>query len=172
MMSLPSEAAGFVSLFRATSNGMSGDAPNAAAVGRARSESADAVEKITWRGIPLAYIVRSEPTPSETAFITPPHFQQQVGFVVYPAGGAIQPHVHRPVPRLLVGTSETLVVRQGRCEVDIYNDDRELVATRELREGDIVLMVAGGHGFRMLEDTVLLEVKQGPYKGEDEKERF
>jgi hypothetical protein len=35
-----------------------------------------------------------------------------------------------------------------------------------------MLMVAGGHGFRMLEDTVILEVKQGPYTGEDEKERF
>jgi hypothetical protein len=65
-----------------------------------------------------------------------------------------------------------LVVRQGCCEVDIYNDDRQLVATRELREGDIMLMVGGGHGFRMLDDTVFLEVKQGPYTGIDEKERF
>jgi mannose-6-phosphate isomerase-like protein (cupin superfamily) len=157
---------------QSTSNEISGDATNAAAVGRARNESVDAIEKITWRGIPLAYIVRSEPTPSETAFITPPHFKQQVGFVVYPAGGEIQRHVHRPLRRLLVGTSEVLVVRQGRCEVDIYTDDREFVATAELREGDIVLMVGGGHGFRILEDTVLLEVKQGPYTGEDEKERF
>ena len=47
-----------------------------------------------------------------------------------------------------------------------------LVATRELLPGDIMLMVGGGHGFRMLEDTVLLEVKQGPYTGLDEKERF
>jgi hypothetical protein len=56
--------------------------------------------------------------------------------------------------------------------MDIYDDDRRLVATRELRKGDIMLMVGGGHGFRMLEDTVLLEVKQGPYTGLDEKERF
>jgi hypothetical protein len=63
-------------------------------------------------------------------------------------------------------------VRQGRCEIDIYNDDRQLIATRELREGDIMLMVGGGHGFRMLEPTVLLEVKQGPYIGVDEKIRF
>ena len=61
---------------------------------------------------------------------------------------------------------------EGDCEIDIYNDERELVATRELREGDIMLMVGGGHGFRMLEDTVFLEIKQGPYTGVDEKERF
>ena len=92
--------------------------------------------------------------------------------MVYPAGGVIPRHVHRPLERHLVGTSEVLVVRQGRCEIDIYNDARQLVATRELREGDIMLMVGGGHGFRVLEDTVLLEVKQGPYTGVDEKIRF
>ena len=56
--------------------------------------------------------------------------------------------------------------------MDVYNDQRELVATRELRQGDLMLMVGGGHGFRMQEDTVFLEVKQGPYTGLDEKERF
>jgi hypothetical protein len=80
--------------------------------------------------------------------------------------------VHRPLERHLIGTSEVLLVRKGRCEVDIYSDDRKVVATRELRQGDIILTVAGGHGFRMLEDTVFLEVKQGPYTGIDDKERF
>ncbi|TMB70615.1 MAG: hypothetical protein E6J54_13865 [Deltaproteobacteria bacterium] len=110
--------------------------------------------------------------PAKTTFVTPPEFKQQVGFVVYPAGGAIQRHDHRPLVRHLVGTSEVLVVQNGRCEIDIYNDNRQLVATRELRRGDIMLMVGGGHGFRMLEDTVFLEIKQGPYTGEAEKQRF
>jgi uncharacterized protein with PhoU and TrkA domain len=130
------------------------------------------VEHITWKGKPLAYIIKAEMSPQETTFLTPPTFKQQVGFVVYPAGGEIQRHVHRPLERHLVGTSEVLVVQRGRCEIDIYNDDRNLVATRELDKGDIMLMVGGGHGFRMLEDTVFLEIKQGPYTGMDEKERF
>ena len=141
-------------------------------INTARAQSAEAVEKITWRGTPLAYIIRGSVMPGETTFLTPPNFKQQVGFIVYPAGGEIQRHVHRPLKRQLTGTSEVLIVRRGRCEIDIYNDDRDLVATRELRIGDIMLMVGGGHGFRMLEDTVLLEVKQGPYTGEEEKERF
>ena len=74
--------------------------------------------------------------------------------------------------RHLVGISEVLIVQNGRCEIDIYNDNRQLVATRELRRGDIMLMVGGGHGFRMLEDTVFLEIKQGPYPGGAEKQRF
>ena len=130
------------------------------------------VEHIVWNGQPLAYIIRTELEPDKTTFLTDNSFKQQVGFVVYPAGAAIARHVHRPLERHLVGTSEVLIVKKGRCEIDVYNDARELVATRELRQGDVMLMIAGGHGFRMLEDTILLEVKQGPYTGVDEKERF
>jgi len=142
------------------------------ATGVAIKDAQDLVEKIMWGDVPLAYIIRGDLMPNRTTFLTPPQFKQQVGFVVYPAGGEIQRHVHRPLSRHLIGTSEVLIVRRGRCEIDIYNDDRELVATRELREGDVMLMVGGGHGFHMLEDTVFLEVKQGPYTGQDEKERF
>jgi hypothetical protein len=130
------------------------------------------VEVIAWQGLPLTYLIRGDNLPDETTFLTPPEFKQQVGFVVYPAGGEISRHVHINLQRHLTGTSEVLVLRKGHCFIDVYNDDRELVATRELRAGDTMLMVGGGHGFRMLEDTVFLEIKQGPYTGLQEKERF
>ena len=130
------------------------------------------IEHISWNDQLLACIIRASFKSDHTAFITPPEFKQQVGFVVYPKGGEISRHVHRQLERHLVGTSEVLVVRSGRCEIDVYSDERKLVATRELCPGDIIVMVAGGHGFRMVEDTVLLEVKQGPYTGVDEKEWF
>lgn len=132
----------------------------------------DVIEHITWGDQPLCYIVRAAYRPQHTTFLTPPEFKQQVGYVVYPAGGEIKRHVHRSLERRLVGTSEVLVIKEGRCLIDIYNDERELVATRELSPGDVMLMVGGGHGFRMLEDTVLLEIKQGPYVGLEEKEQF
>jgi len=132
----------------------------------------DLVEHISWRGQPLAYIIRAAMQPNKTTFLTPPEFKQQVGFVVYPKGGEVARHIHLDLERHLVGTSEVLVVRRGRCYVDIYNNERELVATRELQTGDILLMVGGGHGLRMLEDTVFIEVKQGPYLDEQEKEHF
>jgi quercetin dioxygenase-like cupin family protein len=130
------------------------------------------VEIISWNNQPLTYIIRANPLPDQTTFLTPPEFKQQVGFVVYPQGGEIARHFHRPLERHLIGTSEVLVLLKGRCLIDVYNDERELVATRELQPGDIMLMVGGGHGFRMIEDTVFLEVKQGPYTGLEEKERF
>lgn len=131
-----------------------------------------AIESICQGQTPIAYIVRADATGTATSFFTADDATFQAGFVVYPAGGSVVPHIHLPVVRTIVGTSELLLVRKGRCVVDIYGDDQALVASRELATGDLVVSVGGGHGFRMLEDTVLFEVKQGPYGGGAEKERF
>jgi mannose-6-phosphate isomerase-like protein (cupin superfamily) len=120
----------------------------------------------------LAYFIRAGAMPEQTRFMTPSDCNLQVGQVVYPAGGEIARHVHLPVERHVVGTTEVLLVQQGRCEVDVFTDDRQLVTTRAMSVGDIVVAVGGGHGFRATEDLVLLEIKQGPYPGGAEKERF
>ena len=120
----------------------------------------------------LAYIVRANSLPERTEFLTPPDCNLQVGHVVYPAHSEIPRHVHLPIERHIVGTSEVLMVQRGRAAVDVYTSRRELVTTRELGVGDIVIAVGGGHGFRVLEDLVLLEIKQGPYPAGAEKERF
>ena len=137
-----------------------------------KNDVPDIVERISWNGVPLCYLIRNDLLPSETTFLTPPEFKQQVGYVVYPQGGEIKRHIHRSIERRLLGTSEVLVVKKGHCVIDIYSDDHELVVTRDLFPGDVMLMVGGGHGFRMIEDTVLLEIKQGPYTGLEEKEHF
>jgi len=129
-------------------------------------------EIIAKDGAELCYIIRAELAPDTTTFITPSDYKQQVGFIAYSAGGEVQRHLHLPLERHLVGTSEVLFVRKGRCVLDVYDDAKELVASREVKAGDLVLMVGGGHGLRMLEDTLFLEVKQGPYLECEEKERF
>jgi hypothetical protein len=129
------------------------------------------VDIISSEGNVLAYVVRGS-DPTETTFPVPPEVPLQVGFVVYPAGGEIARHEHVPLERRLDKTCEALIVRSGSCDVDLYDADRSLVATERLEAGDVILLVDGGHGLRMNEDTVLLEVKQGPYTGLAEKERF
>lgn len=129
-------------------------------------------QQIAWQEQILAHVIRAGAQPQQTTFVTPDSYSMQVGFVVVPEGGAVQPHIHRPIERAIVGTSEFLLVRSGMCKVDIYNDRTELVDTVVLHPGDAILLVAGGHGFTMSEDTVLLEVKQGPYLGLDDKTRF
>jgi hypothetical protein len=130
------------------------------------------VECVEHEGESIAFIIRAEKSVEETTFLTPEDYKQQLGFIVYPEGGEIVRHIHKLMERHLVGMSEILLVRKGLLEADFYTDEKQYLETRELREGDLVLLVSGGHGFRCLEDTVLLEIKQGPYIGPEEKERF
>jgi hypothetical protein len=137
--------------------------------GRGRQQR---VETIARDGKVLCCIVRSEPLPLKTEFPTPSNLNQQLGFIVYPKGGVVRRHAHRPVQRVINGTAEVLIVRAGECELDVYDDRKELVGTWVLKQGDIALLSECGHAFRMLEDTIMIEVKQGPYAGVDEKEFF
>ncbi len=130
------------------------------------------LEVISDGDTPLVYLLRGDWLPQKTQFLTPDHFGQQVGMIVYPGGSEIPRHMHLPIVREVHGTTECVIVRKGDCEIDIYGLDRRLLATRALRTGDLVLLLAGGHGFRLQTDTVLLEVKQGPYAGTADKERF
>lgn len=118
----------------------------------------------------LAYLIQQQP-PTHTSFVTPPDCGQQVGYIVYKKNEEIQRHFHRPIRRELVGTTEVLYVMSGRCIIDFYSGDG-LITSREMTAGNLIVIVAGAHGLRMLEDTTLLEIKQGPYPGPSEKEKF
>jgi hypothetical protein len=111
----------------------------------------------------FAYLVRARATSDSTRFLTPDDLNLQLGMIAYRSGGRVLPHRHLPVERTKRGTMEAVLVRNGLCDVDIYDDAQVKFATRTLVPGDLVLLVSGGHGFRMREDTVLLEVKEGPY---------
>jgi len=132
----------------------------------------DAVECISISDKTIAIIVRASMNPQKTTFVTPNEASLQLGFIVYPNKGEVPRHTHQPLERRFTGTAEVLVVKQGRCLLDLYSDELTLSATRELITGDVVLLLSGGHGIRMLEDTTFLEIKQGPYSGVDEKVRF
>lgn len=135
-------------------------------------DSTEPIEHVTWHGQFIATILRHDFRPRKTTFVTPDAYYQQTGLVVYPAGGVIKRHVHLPLQRHLVGTPEAILVREGTVEVDLYALDREPLGTWVLEKGDLIILAGGGHGFRCLEDTILLEVKQGPYTGLKEKELF
>jgi hypothetical protein len=128
-------------------------------------------ELVTSHGVTLALVVRAGPVPKGPQFVTPPEAGLQVGVLGHPEGTTIPRHVHREVERHVSSTSEVLIVRSGLCEVDLY-DQQELIATAQLRPGDVIVLIAGGHGLRMLEDTVLVEVKQGPYLALEDKIRY
>lgn len=129
-------------------------------------------EKIQKNDKLLAVILRSNEHSGGIEFFTPSEFSQQLGYMNRPKDYIIEPHVHNLVKRTVDLTQEVLIVRSGKVRVDFYDDDRNYLESRILQTGDIILLAHGGHGFKMLEPTEMVEVKQGPYCGEMDKIRF
>lgn len=120
-------------------------------------------------GATLVGLIHRGPAPDHTAFLTGPDAGLQVGHVVHPSGHVIAPHEHVERQRTITSSVEVLLVLDGRCEVQLYSTARSLLSTPVLSAGDLIVLLSGAHGFRMLEDTVLLEVKQGPFGGPGDK---
>lgn len=128
--------------------------------------------QISHGGVLLAIIIPAEYDAPGINFFTPNEFSQQLAQMRRPAGYVIPSHFHNPVPRAVEYTKEALFIRKGRVRVDLYDDHQTYVESHVLKTGDVVLLTGGGHGFEMLEETDMVEVKQGPYPGESDKTRF
>ena len=130
------------------------------------------VEYIYHENQHLAIIIFASHRVDGIEFYTPGECSQQLGYMSRPSGYVIAPHVHNPVRREVVWTQEVLFIKSGRVRVDFYDDDRNYLESRVLEKGDVILLASGGHGFEMLEDAEIIEVKQGPYCGDQDKTRF
>lgn len=130
------------------------------------------VDEIIHEGRLLALILRAGYRAEGIRFFTPNDFSQQLGYMNRPQGYVIPPHVHNPVARSVEYTKEVLFIRSGKVRVDFYDDAQRYLESRVLGAGDVILLAFGGHGFEMLEQTELIEVKQGPYAGDADKTRF
>lgn len=120
----------------------------------------------------LALIISHRFNQPGVHFFTPDELSQQLAYMHHPMGKIIQPHVHNPVPREVIYTQEVLFIKRGKLRVDFYNDQQEYLESRVLETGDVILLITGGHGFEVLEEIEMIEVKQGPYVGEQDKTRF
>jgi mannose-6-phosphate isomerase-like protein (cupin superfamily) len=138
----------------------------------ARAMNQQHVEQIFDEYRMIAIIIYAEHDADGITFFTPHNFSQQLAAMKRPKGHQIKAHVHRPVPREVKYTQETLFIRKGRVEIRFYSENKEYLESRTLKTGDVILLVSGGHDFTMLEDTEMIEVKQGPYAGEEDKEVF
>jgi len=128
---------------------------------------------IVHQGQTLAIILHASFNRDGIHFLTPDSFSQQLGYMKRPQGYSIAPHDHNPVSRTIEWTQEVLFIKSGRARLDLYApDSREYLESRILEAGDVVLLAHGGHGLVMLEESEIIEVKQGPYAGEADKTRF
>ena len=120
----------------------------------------------------LALILRTEFNKDGINFFTPDNFSQQLGYMKRPTGYIIDPHIHNPVTRKVEYTKEVLFIKSGKVKVDFYDNNKKYLESEILNKGDVILLAYGGHGFKILEEAEIIEVKQGPYAGEQDKTRF
>jgi mannose-6-phosphate isomerase-like protein (cupin superfamily) len=105
-------------------------------------------------------------------FFTPDSSSFQLGYMKRPADYKIDSHSHRTITRTILTSQEVLFIRSGKVRIDFFNDDEVYLESRVVVQGDVVLIASGGHGFEILEEAEMIEVKQGPYIGEIEKVVF
>jgi hypothetical protein len=130
------------------------------------------IEQIASHDQLLALIISHRFNKPGIHFFTPDELSQQLAYMHHPTGKIIPPHVHNPVPRQVTYTQEVLFIKAGKLRVDFYTDQQQYLESRILEAGDTILLVTGGHGFEVLEEVEMIEVKQGPYVGDLDKTRF
>lgn len=130
------------------------------------------VEEVKKKSKLLAMIIRNDYDCDGVDFITPNEYSQQVAYMHHPTGKVIDAHVHNLVHRNVVMTQEVLFIKKGVLRVDFYDEYEDYLESKELHAGDIILLISGGHGFQVMEEVEMIEVKQGPYAGEEDKMRF
>lgn len=130
------------------------------------------IENIQHNNIQLAIIIRSGYKKEGIEFFTNDNDSQQLGYMNRPEGYVIPPHRHNIVPREVHLTQEVLYIKSGKVRVDFYDNEQNYIQSTIVEKGDVILLSDGGHGFKMLEASEIIEVKQGPYCGERDKVRF
>jgi quercetin dioxygenase-like cupin family protein len=129
------------------------------------------VEKITTEEKVLAIIIRANCTVEKTAFFSPDNFPFQMGMHNRKAGDVVDPHQHKPFERLdNVPVQEFFYIIEGKVKVVLYNQ-KQPYKTVILSKGDMILLNCG-HEITFLEETRLVEIKQGPYRGKDQEKEF
>lgn len=130
------------------------------------------MNKIEFDGKIFAIIIRNDYSKDGVEFFTPGDFSQQLAYMKHPKGKKIDAHTHNIIMREVSYTREVLIIRKGRLRVDFYRDDKTYIESYILNAGDIILLANGGHGFECLDELEMIEIKQGPYLGENDKVRF
>lgn len=130
------------------------------------------LEQIKKKDKLLAVVIRNNYTCEGIDFITPNEYSQQVAYMHHPDGKVIEAHIHNLVHRNVVMTQEVLVIKRGKLRVDFYDDYEDYLESIILSAGDVILLISGGHGFTVLEEVEMIEVKQGPYSGDADKKKF
>ena len=127
------------------------------------------IENIIFSNITFATIIRANYKKEGISFFTPDDFSQQLGYMNRPKGYIIDPHYHNHIERNITITQEVLYIKSGVVRVDFYTNTNTYLESKILYTGDVILLAAGAHGFEIIEEAEIIEVKQGPYNQDKDK---
>jgi len=130
------------------------------------------IDKIEVNKKIYAIIIRSSYSKDGIEFFTPDNYSQQLGYMKRPTGHQIKPHIHKKISKKIEFTQEVLFIKSGKLRVDFYNNEKQYLLSKILTKGDVILLSEGGHGFSVIDECEIFEVKQGPYDEINDKERF
>lgn len=130
------------------------------------------IKKVIHYNTLLAIIIPANYKNENIEFFTDDNSSQQLGYMNRPKDYIIAPHRHNIIHRAVHLTQEVLFIKSGKVRVDFFDNNQHYVKSALLLQGDVILLADGGHGFKMLEQSEIIEVKQGPYCGEEDKVRF
>ncbi len=131
------------------------------------------IEKIFHKKQLYALIVRGTYIKKKGVnFFTDENATQQFGFMSHKKNHSILPHRHNKRKSKILLTTEVIIILDGILRVDFYNDNEKYLFSKKLYAKDIVMLAKGGHGFKVLKNVKMIEVKQGPYSLSKDKIKF
>ena len=131
------------------------------------------IEKISHKKKMYALIVRAKyRKKSGINFFTSKESTQQFGYMKHKKNYLIMPHKHNKRLTKILITTEVIILFKGILRVDFYDNKKKYLFSKKIYACDIIMLVNGGHGFKVLKDVEMIEVKQGPYNLSADKIKF
>ena len=131
------------------------------------------IEKIYHKKKLFALIVRGKfRNKKGVNFFTSKEDIQQFGYMKHKRGHIIKPHKHNKRQTKIIRTTEVILVLKGSLRTDFYDERKKYLFSKIIKAKDIIMLVHGGHGFKVLKNVEMIEVKQGPYSLKKDKIKF
>ena len=131
------------------------------------------IEKIVHKKKLFALIVRNNFKKKKGInFFTDKFSTQQFGYMKHGKNYLIKPHKHNKRLTKILTTTEVIILFKGILRVDFYDNKREYLFSKKICKVNIIMLISGGNGFKVLQDVEMIEVKQGPYSLTQDKRKF
>lgn len=131
------------------------------------------IEDISHKKELLARIIRHKYLKKKGInFFTPHYFPQQIAYMNHPKNHSIQSHIHKKKLKKVNSTTEVLIILKGSLKINFFDKKKIFLKSKKLNKNDIIILLSGGHGFKIQKKCSFIEVKQGPYNIKQDKLKF